>query len=133
MAMVEYTAQRDLASGHSQGSTYYIDFGASQLNRQVSRVAITNKSISGVRETIHQRNEVKWDITATFIAAADLEDWREFIGSVSHGETFTIDLWGTYASPVETFTAVMDSDSWTETILDNVGNYFSISFTVEIV
>lgn len=133
MASVTYTALRDFGTGHTVGNTYYLDFGASVLNRKNNRVAITTKSISGVRETIHQRNELRWEVTATFIPTSAIEFWREFFGSVSHGESFVFDPYGTYASPSDAVNVVLDIDSWDEVRLGNTVDYYDISFVVEVI
>lgn len=88
-------------------------------------------SLSGKRETIFHRRTVGYAVR-TGVIDGDLAfgQWREFFASVMGGEAFTIDLYGSIASPVDPVTAYLDGDPVYQRI-ENFSKYF-INFNIEL-
>lgn len=129
---VEYTAARNLSSGHSASTSYYINFRASNFQTRYNGVRNQQVALSGSREVIGLRVENIYSVTATMIDGDDLDLWKEFLSSVAYGESFTLDIGftATYASQVNPLTVKLLSESWNEVMLDHTGDYYEISFEV---
>lgn len=56
-------------------------------------------SLSGVTETLFYKEVETWTITTDFLTEEELSFWTQFSSSVAGGESFTIDLYGSIASP----------------------------------
>lgn len=132
MAVVTYTALRNIIGGHTQGNSYQIEFylglGSQKKHNTVRKV---NESISGKRETIQHRDESIHSVTATIVPVASLLTWQEFLFSVSHGEQFTIDVYGTIATPILVKNCILLNDSWNESPTSEVNDFFDINFEVK--
>jgi len=110
MTAFSYTAQRSVISGHSVGTNYDIDQPMSVINgpggvpRKRERVAL-----DGTTQTVHHRLEKTWTFRTTDMEQADMEAFLEFLDSVSFGELFTFDPYGTVASPSSPKTGILVS------------------------
>lgn len=113
MAYVTYTAvdRGSLVSGHSDGTSYSLDFRAASINRARGRDAEESVSLSGKTETLFNRQDKTWTITTTHVEDADFGQWEEFLDSVAGGESFTLDPYASgAASPSDPKTVVLVGD-----------------------
>jgi len=133
MAYVNYTATRKIIGGHSPSVAYDIDFDASSIDRSTKVNNKSNFALNGNRETLLWNQDVIWNVTATFILQANLPLWREFLASVSAGETFTFDPYGTAASPSsDVISGTLESTSSSEQRLGNTVSHYDIGFKVRV-
>jgi len=131
MASVTYTAKRNISSGHTLSTQYTMDFTMSRADRRHNVYNRQSESLNGTRETLRYYGSEFYDITVNEIEHADLPLWREFIESVDGGETFTIDIYGTEASPDNPVTATLESNYYAEQRIQTT-LYYNISFRVRI-
>lgn len=97
------------------GQQYSMDFGVEQANRQFNDQKSVHQPIGGGQpETIFYRTDKLVMVRTGVIDEASLAQWREFMASVAGGETFTLDRYGSVASPVEAKVAIVDTKSYTE-------------------
>jgi len=122
---IDYTATREPdGSGDS-----HIDHGIQPPKRVPQVESDESDSMSGVsRETQLHRYQFEWAITSLPVPTADIGRWREFFGSVLARETFTIDIFGTQASPDNPITASLVKGTWNETRIGP--GYYRYSFRV---
>ena len=122
---IDYTATREtVGSGLDE-----LDFDAEQIDRAAMEETTESVSMSGVgREVLFDRLEHKWAIKTVPITADDLPRWREFAASVVAGELFTIDLFGTKATPVDPISASYVKGSYKEDRFSKL--YITFSFEV---
>lgn len=114
MSSITYTAidRGNLATGHTAGLVYSIDFGAMEL--LPTRKSFKNESMSldGSKESILLRVENYWQVNSGLVTQSNLELWEEFFESVLNNETFTFDAYGTSGSPDNAVSVTMEqSDS----------------------
>jgi len=126
MATITYTAARRLASGHTAGTNYTLEFDLSAYDPQIGVTRNENTSLGGLRETILLRQTDTYSMTATAIPEADKPLWEEFFASVSAGELFQFDPWGTIASPDNPVNVIMESKQFTPRRM-NLSDYYQIS------
>lgn len=99
MTAVTYTAERELAPGHSQGTDYTIDVRLIALKPGKDVRKTESKSMSGVaRETITLRNLNTRQAISAALVGTELDLMREFLESTIEGEQFTFDEFGTAAA-----------------------------------
>jgi hypothetical protein len=84
----------------------------------------------GAPEVLLHRTEVTHKFLTDILTEGELAQWREFLASVAAGEIFTIDRYGTIASPVEPKQAMLDDDSYDEQRLG--GQLYRIGFSARI-
>lgn len=122
---IDYTATRELVGS-----------GADKLETKIrppKRLTDIEKdgsvSLSGVgRETQLHRYEFRWQIKTVPVPIANLPRWREFHGSTLADETFSIDIFGTEASPDNVITASVVDGTWVETRLSPI--YYQFEFEI---
>lgn len=111
MADFTYTVKRSIRPGHVLDDIEIITVGLRDLDRVQKRIISENKALSGVTATILHRIEYKWVVMTALVTKASGtpggEDLREFLDSVSGGETFTFDD-GT------AITMILDDGDWRE-------------------
>ena len=132
MTAITYVASRNIASGHAVGTTYAIDIDMSAIDRDPKTVRTRHQALSGIAETLFNRVDVSWNFV---IAALDMDDvrlayMREFIDSVSAGESFQIDPYGTVAAPVKVLTCELTSESHKESRQGHRSLFFPFSVRV---
>ncbi len=92
--LIEYTAKRSIQTGHNSGEVYTLYTEEQKDQRQSKRIGPPPSiSTSGNQVTITHRMDELFDIITDMHApydVADVLDWREFLDSVSGGETFSI-------------------------------------------
>ena len=131
MPSVQYTALRNVASGHTAGTLYSIDFEIHQGRVPSWRDdKSAENTLDGTPDTVFYSGlnvyQVVTEAIQTNVIAWDY--WQEFLESVRRYETFIYDPEGTAASPSgKEVTGYLDSlPQYTE-----YGSiYASISFTV---
>lgn len=126
---VTYTAVRSLIGGHSAATDYSLTFKASASERMAKTTRNSQTSLGGQTESLRVRQDVMWEIETNVVLEADIPNWREFLDSVDNCETFTLDLTGTVAVPVDPVSVEMVEDSYSEQRLgltDNVKIRFKV-------
>ena len=91
------------------GVAYKFSFGLSSLVESVRTKRQQSVSLSGVTETILNRNENWWTLTTTGIHRDRVAQFWEFIKSVSAGETFFFDPYGTVDAPGRILPVLLES------------------------
>lgn len=94
---IDYTAKRNLKSGHSADTAYQIDVDLSQSDRVSTTEGNQSIALSGETVTVVHRYQEVYSLTTAIISSSstpDLDDLREFLDSVKGGETFQLDLSG---------------------------------------
>lgn len=122
---IDYTATRELVgSGLDE-----IDSDNSAANRRLDIKSSESISMSGVgRETQLDRIDRIWSVTSIPSPEADWARWREFGSSTAAGETFSIDLFGTKASPDNVMTVSVVKGTFKESRIAK--QYIVFSFDV---
>jgi hypothetical protein len=103
--------------GLGQSYSLEVPAGTSSVSAIDRAVAVTKKahtSIGGNRETILQRQDVDWTVRIEYLDRAAILQWREFLASVSAGEPFTLDPYGSLASPDMLLTVQLDDEGFGE-------------------
>lgn len=101
---IDYTATRNLVgSGLAE-----LETKIEPKRRKLKVESTESVGMSGVnREVQMDRYDVEWMVKTVHVPIATEARWLEFAESVLAGETFTIDLDGTKAVPVDPITASM--------------------------
>ena len=122
---IDYTATREtVGSGLDE-----LDFDAEQINRSAVEITTESVSMSGAgREVLLDRLEHKWAVTTVPITVDDLPRWREFAASVVAGSLFTIDLFGSKATPDDPISVSYIKSSYKENRFSKL--YITFSFEV---
>ena len=96
---------------HGLGETYSLEIGATSVSMpdKNSRVVNSGMDVSESREVIDWGEEDYFAVMSQQIALTDKKYWDEFRSSVRGGAYFTFDPYGTQASPVDQFTAEIES------------------------
>ena len=135
MTAVTYTAARSLSPGHSAGIDYNIRLRCIAADYAKDEKKTETKSLSGrASQTIVLRRLKKWSITTAALQGSELAAIREYLESISEGETFSFDEYGMIGAPHEPIDAVLDG-SYRESRVIKQGNggqndYFRFSFTI---
>jgi len=123
MTTITYTAKRDIASGHTAGTNYTIEFGAEKLARSQKVIRHQNASLGQLRETVYLGRDQYWDVTTDFIDESDLPFWREWFASVAGGELFAFDAYGTIAVPDNQENVLLDTETYRESRVGMLRTY----------
>src|SRR5678816_2434579 len=108
--------------GYRRGlnQSYTLEFYSEKVDRSVNVKRSVKQPIGGgAPESLTYRRETFIDVTVlgplgALITESQMLQWREFLASVEGGEIFTFDRYGTFALPVESKSAILDSDSYSE-------------------
>ena len=136
MTAVTYTAQRDLTTGHVQGTAYTIQLRCRAFE-PVKRVRKSaSVAIAGNTETIVLSNFNLRDVVTKNLNSGDRDIVREFLESVIEGETFTVDEFGTPNAPDLPASAILEGQ-YTETRTVQLGDggrddYFQFRFRLRL-
>lgn len=107
-----------------------LDVEATVMNQ--SFVEKTNESLSldGTQETIFHREDKIWSYTSNFVTRENLTDeyWYEFLASINAGETFTLDPYGTVASPDNPINVKLVKGS-RSIVREGLNNLLKVSFS----
>lgn len=133
MAVFTYIAKDrgSLATGHSAETEYSIEIPLSKWDESNEKEESVNKSLSGTRFSVLHRI----DRGASFktVSTDDqtlIEGLTEMLDSVAAGEEFSIDPYGTIASPGTEIPVVIDGNFRKERVLETE---FSFSAKVEFI
>ena len=107
-----YTPSRQLIGG-SDGK---LEFSTMTNNRVSKAIIAESKSLDGTAiETVLHRTENTTTVsTIPITGTATRNKFREFAASVSAGESFTIDVLGTEAVPVDAISVSLHPNSFKE-------------------
>lgn len=103
--------------GYKRGlnQSYSMDFGVEKADRRVKTMRSSHQPMGGgAPEVLNYRDEQYVDVATSIVAEALLAQWREFLASVSGGESFSFDRYGTTASPIEAKTVMLASEDYIE-------------------
>lgn len=126
MAYVTYTAARSLIAGHSVGTSYTINFDPAVAEKSRKRQAEQQTSLGGTRDTLLHRIEYRYECGTDAVHSSSVAELEEFLDSVSGGETFVLDMYGTSAVPVSPVTVTLDDDP--SITRNNGSQYFNVRF-----
>lgn len=131
MPSVTYEARRDLATGHSAGTDYALDFDISDLQRpSAGDLKVMTKSLDGTMETLYFGREKIWSVTTTPVQVSSVEAdlLYEFLGSTADGQEFNFDPYDDGGVQVS-----RNDEGFTETTasqINGVDDYVQFSFKV---
>jgi len=116
MSVITYTAhsRADLISGHTAGNQYQFEIPFMAFDRSFNSPKAQYQSLSGAVETVLQRLDQTYSAVIGPYDITDQDQVQEFIQSVANGETFSIDIYGTIASPVADIDVKLRGSSNTE-------------------
>lgn len=116
---------------HGVGEEYELETVSHVMDRGLNTEKKQATSISGIKETIRYRKETFWDILTDFITEAEMVYWDEFVASVDGGESFTLDVYGSIATPDNPVSVTMEGDP----IVIRVGDakLYQLSFKVKVI
>jgi len=120
-------------AGYKRGlnQSYSLEIGVrSERSAKVNR-NVQQPLGGGAPEVLLHRRDTVIAVTTGYISEAQIGQWREFLASVEGGETFTIDLLGTVAVPVDPLSAMLESEEYTEMRVGDSSSY-QLSFSVRI-
>lgn len=119
MAVINYTAKRNVTGGRTIGNSYNLTLNFVRFTRKPKRHVNTAKSLSG-REftTLHRLDQFYDAQTAPESDSSTLDQTREFLDSVAGGEVFQID------------SADYKIDGDPQESLVEISGYYSFSFRV---
>lgn len=121
---VDYIARRSIQAGHTVETQYTINFDIFEKTKTSKAEGVQVKSLSGNTVTVVHRNSETYNLTSVLITASTtttLLDMREFLDSVTRGETFFLDVRGTS----EAYILSSLSNPYTETELETSHYRFS--------
>ena len=131
---IEYTAKRNLATGHTVDETYEIVCYAENYEPEFESLRNVNVSLDGSRVEIEGRGIVQTvDVTTDHIAAGSASDiFEEFLQSVMYGEEFVLDLASdSAATAVDPLNVKMMSSVYRRE--RPIPGYYRYSFTARVV
>jgi len=96
--------------GYKRGlnQSYSIQTSSHDLTPSDRPVINSRTSLDGKVETIFSRIDAGWNILTDFISESSWNQWLEFMRSVSGGEPFSFDAFGSIASPDNPIQVRMD-------------------------
>lgn len=100
MGNLTYTASRSLVPGHAAGDQFTLEIGITEATRTRNVDKVTLKSKGGAIETLRYAGSSEWQVTFQPVYGFDLDLLREALDSVEGGESFTLDLYGSAATPL---------------------------------
>lgn len=135
MTTVTYTAERELVGGHSQGTDYEFQLRCTAIDPDVDEKKKAARSLSGENsETVVMRRKKLWRVRTAAVTAAERDNMREFLESVSEGEAFTFDEFATVGVPDNALSVELDTN-YNESRAVRQGDggaddYFRYTFTI---
>lgn len=116
---------------HGYNESYDLETASHVIDLTNDAKINKSESLSGVRETILLNDIDYWNIVTDHLTETELAYWREFVGSVRAGETFTIDLYGTIAVADEIITVELDGNPKISRITGT--KTYQMSFKVKVI
>ena len=118
---IEYTARRSLRPGINPGDLLTLEIAIKQQDRKSKSQHKTQTALSGQQQTVFHRLDIEHALQTIPIDDSALQTQMvEFLESVQAGESYTIDLYGTEATPSDPFSAVLSTGSYTASRIENV-------------
>lgn len=101
MTAITYTAQRELSPGHAASTQYNIRLFCTGIDYDKDEKKTETLSLSGdVSQTVVLRRKKIWRVTTQLYSRdTGIDVIREFLESVSEGETFSFDEFGLVGAP----------------------------------
>ena len=127
---IDYTALRSVQGGHSATTAYAINVDLSQSDKQIKNTGVQTMALDGSTVTTIHRSETIYSITTELCSTSttpSLDDMREFLDSVSRGETFQMDVSGT------SIDYILDSFESPYSETRENPNYFRFSFAARAI
>lgn len=115
---------------HVLNREYYMEGDLLQSDRSVRFSRDRQVSIGGSVETLFNRQDTFYRLNTGYYTETEMKNWREFLDSVAGGETFNIDVYGTVASHVNVFSAILESANYSESRRGTLFTY-SVAFEVK--
>ena len=97
-------------SGHSASTVYEFEVDFGRWDREPKSEKAVARSLGGVTETIFHRQDVFYQISTIPVKSTAIDQMREFLDSVSGGETFIIDRFGTIGTPDNELSMILEGD-----------------------
>ena len=116
---------------HGDSIAYDLETESSLIDQSFISNTKRSESLSGIVETLLLNNIDYWSITTGYITELELPYWLEFFKSVSGGEAFTIDPYGSTAVEVAPVSCMIEGSpviTRVETIY-----VYTITFKVRVV
>lgn len=137
MGFASYTARRELAPGHVAETDYVLPLNLTQdgfesIGKDLKE---TQKSLSGVIETLYYGSEKMWTVTLEPVNDEESLLIREFIESTADGQTFVFDPYGSEDAPRKSLTVKRNDDGAKETVFlrtGDPGGADAVQFSFEI-
>jgi hypothetical protein len=101
MPFVTYTATESIAPGHVANVLYTLTFAMQRADLQPEILKSEQRSMSGVKETLHFGSVRRWSIMVEPIPAELLPYFDEFLDSTADGQTFILDPYGDELAPLQ--------------------------------
>lgn len=108
MTAITYTAKNSLVSGHTAGTSYDLEPKLYSHAPRFNSVGHTQQAIDGTKETNISRREKYHDLFIGNITESGLDNYYEFFDSVDGAESFTLDVSGSIASPVNAISVQLE-------------------------
>jgi hypothetical protein len=130
---IEYTALRNLATGHDVESRYELVVFAEAYAPDINFAQIRNTSLDRSRTEVDLVGyETTINVVTDLIPAANFPLWEEFFHSVAAGEDFIIDLESDVSEQAENpINVIMESGRYTRE--KPIPGYIQYRFTVRAV
>lgn len=96
------------------GVSYAIEFGPQDLTRSANTVKSVQRSMGGQGNTLKFRDEYFWQVTTDVVDKDAFDEYRRFLDSVSDGQTFTFDPYGTVSAVDAPKSVELESTGYTE-------------------
>jgi len=119
MAVFTYTAvdRGDLAGGHSEGTEYSIELPLSEWSPIKKKDEVVTRSLSGIKSTVLHNIAKKYSFrTVSTDDQSIIDGMEELFDSVAAGEIFSIDPYGSLASPDNPIDVSIDGNHKTKRI-----------------
>lgn len=99
MGHVTYTATESILPEHEAGEVCVLELNFQEAVRAVLVDKVAARSAGGNMEVVLNRQDVTYRLTTAPVHGVQLLRLREFLDSTNGGEEFTIDYYGSAASP----------------------------------
>ena len=133
---IAYYATQSIITGHVVDTEYVMGIGAADIARTRTIKKTVRRAIAGNRRDLLHYRKYKWAITTVSIDPADLDQWDEFLESVSLGEIFVFDPDGDASTEVNPVNVKLVNSSYKRKLHvketgDTTDQRYRYSFSVE--
>lgn len=113
------------------GQPYSIEFTSRRLDRGVTALRHSSRSLGGDEEVLLLRRDTTWDVVSGRVTEQAILQWREFLASCAAGEGLTFDPYGTIAVPDAPVSCVLERPDYREDRIGNIRRY-TIAFKLRL-